>query len=90
MCNRVWDTHEKVYEIKEHRNWKFVNVGDKKIGVSSLPVKFKIFDFDDFKFLYWSYLVQKYPCVAMDYFVYQKMSFKSISIENYKRKFFNQ
>jgi len=88
VCNRVWDAHGKIYEIKEHRNWKFVNVGNKKIGVSTLPTKVKIFDFDDFVFWYvFGGLCQSKPCPAMAYYVYLKMSFKAMSINEYKTKF---
>lgn len=87
VCNSVWDAHGKIYEIKEHRNWKFINVGDKKVGVSSLPIRLKIFSFDDFIFAYWSYLLQRFPCPAMGYYVYQKMSGRSISLVNYFKEF---
>ena len=82
----VYDTHGKVYEIKEHRNWKFVNFDNKKIGVSSLPVKLKLFNFDDFQFNYiFGGLFNQFPCIAMEYLIYRRITKKNISANQYKK-----
>lgn len=85
--NVCYDTYGKIYEIKSGGNWKHINVNGKKIGVSTLPIKMKIFNFDDFTFLYWSYLFQSFPCPAMGYYVYLKMSGRSISLKKYFNEF---
>ena len=82
VCNVVFDTHGEMYPIKEHRNWKFVNIGDKKIGISKLPLKMKIFNFDDFVFHY--VFGEMLPCNAMGYYVLRKMSGRKISLIEYK------
>ena len=84
--NVCWDTYGNVYQIKTGGNWKHINVGNKKIGVSALPVKIKIFNFDDF--LYWYVfggLCISHPCIAMGYYVYIKMTGKNISMDNFKK-----
>ena len=85
VCNSVFDTHGKTYDVKEHRNWKFVNFNNKKIGLSSLPIKMKIFDFDDFVFAYiFGGLFTSAPCFAMDYLVYRKVTGKRLTPQQYK------
>jgi hypothetical protein len=84
VCNCVFDPHGKVYEIKEHRNWKYINIDNKKVGVSSLEEKLRIFNFDDFLFSYvFNGLFRTFPCLAMDYYVYRKMTSKNISTKQY-------
>ena len=74
VCNSVYDTHGKQYTIKEHRGWKFVNVNNKKIGISSLREKIQIRNFEDVVYHWifsgWFYL---YPCPAIEKLVNQKL-----------------
>lgn len=87
----MFDTHGKIYEIKEHRNWKFINVNNIKVGVNKLSVKMKIFNFDDFLFNYiFGGLSEKYPCIAMEYYVYRKMTNKRITIKDFFKMFKKQ
>jgi hypothetical protein len=87
-CN-VWhcvhDTHGNKYPIKEHRNWKFVNFGKVKVGVSSLPIKMLINSFDDFMVYYIFYLHNKFPCIAMAYYVFIKQKGKRMSMKDFIR-----
>ena len=86
-----WDAYGNIYPIKTGGNWKHINVYGRKVGISTLPVKVKIFDFDDFVFWYvFGGLCQKLPCPAMGYYVYQKMSGKSISLTNYFKNIENK
>jgi len=86
--NICWDTYGNTYPIKTGGNWKHINVDGRKVGVSTLSVKVKIFNFDDFVFWYvFGGLCQKLPCPAMGYYVYQKMTGRSISLVNYFKKF---
>jgi len=88
VCNSVFDTHGKIYEIKEHRNWKYININNIKVGINKLPIKMKIFSFDDFKFNYiFGGLFKTHPCIAMEYYIYRKISNKYITFEDYYKKF---
>jgi len=82
----VYDTYGKEYPIKEHRNWKFVNINNKKIGVSTIQIKMKVSNFDDFVFAYiFGGLAHTHPCFAMDYLVYRKLTNKNITLKEYDR-----
>ena len=81
--NCVYNTHGKILEIKERDGKRWVNYKDKQVNVKSLEQKMMIRDFDDFTFAYWSKLCQSHPCIAMGYYVYLKMSRKSISMKDY-------
>ena len=82
-----WDTYGNIYPVKTGGNWKHINVNNKKVGVSTLTVKLKIFNFDDFTFAYvFGGMFKKYPCIAMDYYVSRKMTGNNISIKDFKLK----
>ena len=55
-----------------------------KLGVSKLPVKMRINSFDDVVFAYifegWH---RSFPCVAIGYYVYRKVSKKKITMKEY-------
>lgn len=81
--NCGWSTH-KEYPVVERKNWKYIVVDGKQIGVSKLPEKMLIRNFDDFVFAYvFGGLFRTNPCIAMDYYVYRKMTKKNISIQQY-------
>lgn len=81
--NCGWTTH-KEYPVVERKNWKYIVVDGKQIGISSLPQKMKIKNFDDFVFAYvFGGLFKSSPCIAMDYYVYQKMTNKRLSVKEY-------
>jgi len=88
VWHRVWDTHGKEYAIKEHQGWKFINVGDKKLGVSKLPIKPLIRNFDDVVVNYvcggWH---RSFPCPAIGYSVYRKVTGKKISLKYYYKQY---
>jgi len=78
-----WSTH-KEYPVVERKNWKYIVVDGKQIGVSKLKEKVRIRNFDDFVFAYvFGGLFRSNPCLAMDYFVYRKMTNKNISMKEY-------
>jgi len=81
--NCGWSTH-KEYPVIERKNWKYIVVDGKQIGVSKLQEKVRIRNFDDFVFAYiFGGLFRAYSCLAMDYFVYRKVTGKNISIKKY-------
>lgn len=81
--NYGWSTH-KEYPVVERKNWKYIVVDGKQIGVSKLPEKTRIRDFDDFVFVYvFGGLSISNPCIAMDYYVYRKVTNKNISLKKY-------
>ena len=81
--NCGWSTH-KEYPVIERKNWKYIVVDGKQIGVSKLPEKMRIRNFDDFLFSYvFGGMFRTFPCLAMEYFVYRKMTNKNISIKQY-------
>jgi hypothetical protein len=87
-CNvwqRVWDTHGKIYEIKEHRGWKFVNYNNTKVGINQLPNKPLIRDFDDVCTLYIFAWHTIFPCPAIGYYVAKKSNPKLTKTEYYTR-----
>lgn len=81
-----WSTH-KEYEVKSRKNWNYIVVNGKQIGVSTLEPKIRIRDFDDVVFNYVFDLVGSYPCPAIAYFVYRKVKNSRISIKDYKNQF---
>lgn len=83
VWQRVWDTYGKEYIIKEHSGWKFINAGDKKIGISKLPTRVQIKDFDDVVVNYVFGWHREFPCPAIGYFVYRKVSNKKITMKEY-------
>jgi hypothetical protein len=79
-----WDTYGNIYPIKTGGNWKHVNVNNTKIGVSKLPIKMKVFDFDDVVFAYiFGGLHSSHPCPAIGYYVYKKVSKKTLTMIEY-------
>jgi len=83
-----WDASGNIYQVKTSNRWEHINIGNKKISISTLPVKLKIFNFDDFVFAYvFGGLCQTHPCFAMGFYVYIKMTNRNITFEAYKKKF---
>jgi len=81
--NCGWSTH-KEYAVVERKNWKYIVVDGKQIGVAKLPEKIRIRNFDDFVFSYvFGGIFSNLPCLAMDYFVYRKITGKKIPIRAY-------
>jgi len=94
VAEKCWDCSGKVYDIKTGRKgtkseWKHININGGKVGVDNLPVKLKIFNFDDFVVAYTLDLCVRYPCIAMGYYVFLKMSGKSMTMANYKTLYGN-
>jgi hypothetical protein len=81
--NVVFDTYGKIYEVKESKGWKFVNVGKDKVSVSKLQKKFLIRNFDDFTARYALYFCANYRCLAMEYFVYRKVTGKQVTVKEF-------
>ena len=75
----VYDAYGKEYQIKNDKRWEFINVNDKKVGVSKLRKKLRIRDFDDVVFHWifsgWFY---KYPCPAIEILVDKKLKQQGI------------
>lgn len=82
--NIVCDTRGVEIPIKEHRGWRYVNYGGRKIGVSTLPLT------NDEKDCVFEYIFsggfEKYPCIAMDYWIYRWRLGNKISVTDYKKK----
>lgn len=81
--NVVFDTSDKIYEVKESKGWKFINIGKNKVSVSKLQQKFLIRNFDDFVAKYAIYFCANYRCLAMEYFVYRKEAKKNITLKEF-------
>jgi len=87
VWHRVWNTHGKEYVIKEHQGWKFINVADKKIGISKLPIRTQINNFDDVVVNYVFGWHRTHPCPAIGYSVYRKVTGKKITLKEYFKQF---
>lgn len=81
-----WSTH-KQYEVKTRKNWNYIVVNGKQIGVSTLEPKIRIRDFDDVVFNYVFNWHDTFDCPAIGYFVYRKVKKSKITINDYKNKF---
>jgi hypothetical protein len=88
VWNVAFDTHGREYAIKVHRDWKFINIGDKKVGVSKLPIRTQIKDFDDVIANYTCHWHRTSPCPAIAYSVYRKVTNKKISLKDYYNNIF--
>lgn len=64
VWHRVFDAHGRVYNIKEHKRWRYVDVGKDKIGIKGLERRLLVRDFDDVCVLYRFWLNTLYPCPA--------------------------
>jgi len=89
VAEKCWDCSGKVYDIKVGRKgtkseWKHINVNGGKIGVDNLPKKLKIFNFDDFVFAYSFNLCERYPCIAMGYYVFLIQSKRRMTMAEFK------
>jgi hypothetical protein len=84
VSNIVFDANGKEYEIKTYNRCKQVNVSNRKIAVSKLPIKPLIRNVDD---VYHKYIFcgwhQQYPCIAIDYLVYMKHIRKKITFKQF-------
>jgi len=83
VWHRVWNTHGKEYVIKEHQGWKFIIVGNTKIGINKLPQRVQIKDFDDVVVNYVFGWHRTHPCPAIGYLVYRKVKGERISLKDY-------
>jgi hypothetical protein len=87
MGNYGWSTH-KQYPVVERKNWKYIVVDGKQIGVSKLPIKPLIRNFDDVVVNYvcggWH---RTHPCPAIGYSVYRKVTGKKISLKDYYKQY---
>lgn len=86
VSNIVFDAHGKEYEVKTYNRCKQVNVENKKVSVSKLPVKPFIRNFDDvmFRYIFCNWHID-YPCRVIDYLIFMKNKGKKISFETYKQ-----
>ena len=85
----VLTTRGEEVQVKEHRGWKYVNYDGRKIGLSKIPVRAEdsedpVFDYV-FKGGY-----EKYPCPAMDYWIYRHRMGRKITPAQYKLLKFNK
>jgi len=72
-------SHNTFYCVNGHGN-----VYGGKIGIDNLPKKLKIFNFDDFVFAYSFNLCERYPCIAMGYYVFLIQSKRRMTMAEYK------
>lgn len=86
VCNCGWSTH-KEYHIQERKNWKYIVVNGKQIGISTLPKKILIRNFEDVVFMYifkgWHSL---FPCPAIGYYVQRITSKTPLKLKEYFAK----
>jgi hypothetical protein len=83
----VWDTYGKEYPIKEHQGWKFVNIGNSKVGINKLPQRVLIRNFDDVVVNYVFGWHSSHPCPAIGYSVYRKVTGKKITLKDYYQQY---
>jgi hypothetical protein len=81
-----WSTH-KEYPIHIRKNWKYIVVNGQQIGVSTLPKKLLIRNFEDVVFMYifkgWYSL---FPCPAIEYYIMRKTNKTNLSLKEYFEK----
>jgi len=73
-------------EIKEHKQWKYVNYNGTKIGLSKIPTIAVIKDDYVGDYIFGGTFLE-YPCPAMDYWIYRHRLGNKISVSDYKKKF---
>ena len=84
VSNEVFDAYGKTYPIKEYNRCKQVNIDNKRVSVSKLPIKPLIRNFDDVMFRYiFCWWHRDYPCVAIDYLMHLKKNNRKISFTEY-------
>lgn len=86
MGNYGYSTH-KQYPVVERKSWKYIVVNGKQIGISKLPIKPQINSFDDVVFNYVFGWHSSFPCPAIGYFVYRKVSGKKITLKDYYKNY---
>ena len=82
VWHRVFDAHGRIYEIKKHNGWQYVDVGKDKIGIKKLQHKLLIRDFEDVCVYYRFWFNTSHPCPAIDFYVLKKDN-KSLTIPQY-------
>lgn len=87
VWNVVFDTHWNEYPIKVHRDWKFINIDNKKLGISKLPIRIRIRDFDDVVTNYVCCWHTSFPCCAIGYMVKRKVTGKKITLKDYYNEY---
>jgi hypothetical protein len=88
VWNVVFDTYGREYPIKDVSGWKCINIDNKKVGVSKLPIRTQIKDFDDVVVNYVFGWHRTHPCPAIGYSVYRKVTNERISMKDYYSKIF--
>lgn len=83
MGNCGWSTHRQ-FAVVERKNWKYIVVDGKQIGISNLPKRVLIRNFDDvvYNYVFGGWCLS-HPCPAIGYYVYLKMGGKKISRKEY-------
>ena len=87
VWNVVFDTYGKEYPIKDVSGWKCINIDNKKLGVSKLPIRVRIKNFDDVVVNYVFGWHRTHPCPAIGYSVYRKVTGKKISLKDYYQQY---
>lgn len=90
VSNEVFDANGRKYPIKDYNRSKQVNIGNKKVSISKLPIKPFIRNFDDVCVRYILCWHITYPCFAIDYFVYRKETNIKISLQEFKKQFYGK
>jgi hypothetical protein len=88
VWHRVWDTYGKEYAIKVHQGWKFINIGNSKVGINKLPQRVLIRNFDYVVVNYVFGWHRSHPCPAIGYSVYRKVSKKKIGLKDFYNNIF--
>lgn len=85
VWHRVFDAHGRIYNIKEHNRWLYVDVGKDKFGIKNLERKLLIRDFDDVCVYYRFWLNTSHPCPAVSFYVLKKDN-KSLTLSDFKNR----
>ena len=92
LTNRVYKLGDKVYKgytqltVENQRGRLFINYRRKQVNIKDIPVLPVVENDWCFNYIFGGLSV-KYPCPAMDYWVYRHRMGNKISVSDYKTKF---
>ena len=92
LTNRVYKLGDKVYKgytqltVQNQRGRLFIKYRRKQVNIKDIPVLPVVENDWCFNYIFGGLSV-KYPCPAMDYWVYRHRMGNKISVSDYKTKF---
>jgi len=92
--NRVYKIDDKVYKgytpltVQNQRGRLFIKYRGKQVNIKDIPVLPKVENDWCFDYVFGG-LFQRYPCPAIDYFIYRHRLGNRVSAMEYKNSFLN-